>query len=176
VLASSLAQAEDAAHSLHGYLRKTEARSAAPGRAGRTHGLWMSLARRYKRTPAELPALLAGWKAELQALDAQSRPRRAWKRAEQNAQQAYLAEAKALGKARKQAAPALAKAVTQAMQGLGMQGGRFEVALQPLAQPSRAGLEDSRLPRGRPCRQHPARRSARWPRAASCRASRWPSP
>ena len=32
----------------------------------------MSLARRYKRTPAELPALLAGWQAELQALDAQS--------------------------------------------------------------------------------------------------------
>ena len=53
-----------------------------------------------------------------------------------------MKEAKALGKTRKQAAPQLSQAVTLAMQGLGMQGGRFEVALQPLAQPGRAGLED----------------------------------
>jgi DNA repair protein RecN (Recombination protein N) len=53
-----------------------------------------------------------------------------------------MKEARTLGKARKQAAPRLAQAVTQAMQGLGMQGGRFEVALEPLAEPGRAGLED----------------------------------
>jgi DNA repair ATPase RecN len=39
-----------------------------------------------------------------------------------------------VSKARAKAAPQLAKAVTQAMQGLGMQGGRFEVALQKSAE------------------------------------------
>jgi len=141
VLASSLAQAEDAAHSLHAYLRKTELDPQRLAELDERMGLWMSLARRYKRTPNDLPALLAGWQAELKALDAQS-DLEGLERTEQSAQQAYMKEAKALAKARKQAAPRLAEAVTQAMQGLGMQGGRFEVELQPLAQPGRAGLED----------------------------------
>jgi DNA repair protein RecN (Recombination protein N) len=141
VLASSVAQASDAAHSLHSYLRQADTDPERLAELDERMGLWMSLARRYKRTPAELPSLLAGWRAELQALDAQS-DLEALERAEQAAQQAYMKEAKTLGKSRKQAAPRLAQAVTQAMQGLGMQGGRFEVALEPLAEPGRAGLED----------------------------------
>lgn len=141
VLASSVAQASDAAHSLHGYLRQADTDPERLAELDERMGLWMSLARRYKRTPADLPSLLMGWQTELQALDAQS-DLEALERAEQTAQQAYMKEAKTLGKARKQAAPRLAQAVTQAMQGLGMQGGRFEVALEPLAEPGRAGLED----------------------------------
>lgn len=141
VLASSVAQASDAAHSLHGYLRQADTDPERLAELDERMGLWMSLARRYKRTPADLPSLLMGWQTELQALDAQS-DLEALERAEQTAQQAYTKEAKTLGKARKQAAPRLAQAVTQAMQGLGMQGGRFEVALEPLAEPGRAGLED----------------------------------
>ena len=141
MLASSVAQASDAAHSLHGYLRQADTDPERLAELDERMGLWMSLARRYKRTPAELPALLAGWQAELQALDAQS-DLEALERAERAAQQLYLKEARALGKARKQAAPRLAAAVTQAMQGLGMQGGRFEVALEALAEPARHGLED----------------------------------
>jgi DNA repair protein RecN (Recombination protein N) len=141
VLASSVAQAADAAHSLHGYLRQADADPEKLAELDERMGLWMSLARRYRRQPAELPALLSGWQGELQALDAQS-DLDALERAELAAQQAYMKEAKALGKARKQAAPRLGQAVTQAMQELGMKGGRFEVALQALAQPSRSGLED----------------------------------
>jgi DNA repair protein RecN (Recombination protein N) len=141
VLASSVAQASDAAHSLHSYLRQADTDPERLAELDERMGLWMSLARRYKRTPAELPSLLTGWQTELQALDAQS-DLEALERAEQTAKQAYMKEAKTLGKARKQAAPRLAQAVTQAMQGLGMQGGRFEVALEPLAEPGRAGLED----------------------------------
>ena len=141
VLASSVAQASDAAHSLHGYLRRSDADPQTLADLDERMGTWMSMARRYKRAPAELPALLAGWQSELKALDAQS-DLDALERAEQNAQQTYMKEAKALGKVRRQAAPRLSQAVTQAMQGLGMQGGRFEVALQPLAQPGRAGLEE----------------------------------
>ncbi|MGJ7508331.1 DNA repair protein RecN [Variovorax sp. GT1P44] len=141
VLASSVAQASDAAHSLHSYLRQADTDPEKLAELDERMGLWMSLARRYRRPPAELPALLSGWQAELQALDAQS-DLDALERAEQSTQQAYLKEAKALGKARKQAAPRLALAVTQAMQELGMKGGRFEVELQPLQQPGRSGLED----------------------------------
>jgi DNA repair protein RecN (Recombination protein N) len=99
------------------------------------------LARRYKRPPAELPALFAGWQTELHALDAQS-DLEALERTERTAHQAFLKEAGGLSKARGKAAPRLAQAVTLAMQGLGMQGGRFEVALQPLDNPGRAGLEE----------------------------------
>ena len=141
VLASSVAQASDAAHSLHGYLRHADADPRQLAELDERMGLWMSLARRYKRTPADLPGLLAGWKDELQTLDAQS-DLDALERAEQAAEQRYMKEARALGKVRKQAAPKLSQAVTLAMQGLGMQGGSFEVALQPLAQPGRAGLEE----------------------------------
>jgi len=141
VLASSVAQASDAAHSLHGYLRQADTDPERLAELDERMGMWMSLARRYRRPPAELPALFQGWQAELKALDAQA-DLDALERAEQAAQQAYLKEARALGKARKQAAPKLAAAVTQAMQDLGMKGGRFEIALQPLAQPSRSGLED----------------------------------
>ncbi|RZI77418.1 MAG: DNA repair protein RecN [Variovorax sp.] len=141
VLASSLAQASDAAHSLHGYLRRADTDPQRLAELDERMGLWMSLARRYKRGPAQLPGLLAGWQAELKALDAAS-DLEAMERAEHAAQQNYLKEAAVVGKSRKQAAPRLAKAVTLAMQGLGMQGGIFEVKLQALPQPGRAGLED----------------------------------
>lgn len=141
VLASSVAQASDAAHSLSSYLRHTDIDPHRLAELDARMGLWMSLARRYKRPPAELPELLAGWQSELRALDAQS-DLDALEVAEQAAHQIYRKEAEVLSKARKRAAPRLAQAVTKAMQGLGMQGGRFEVELQPLDTPGRAGLED----------------------------------
>ena len=141
VLASSVAQAADAAHSLHSYLRHTDTDPQRLAELDTRMGLWMSLARRYKRPPSELPALLSSWQAELKSLDAQ-RDLEALERGEQAAKQGYLREAKVLSKARHQAAPRLSESVTKAMQGLGMQGGRFEVELQPLDQPGRAGLEE----------------------------------
>ena len=52
-----------------------------------------------------------------------------------------MTEAKALSARRRKAAPKLAQSITQAMQGLGMAGGRFEVQLQALAEPAVFGLE-----------------------------------
>ena len=60
---------------------------------------------------------------------------------EQQAQTAFLQEAKRVSKARHKAAPQLAQAITHAMQGLGMQGGRLEVQLSPSAPPTATGLE-----------------------------------
>jgi DNA repair protein RecN (Recombination protein N) len=141
VLASSLAQAEDAAHTLHAYLRKTDLDPQRLAELDERMSLWMSLSRRYKRTPPELPGLLAAWKEELTKLDAAA-DLAALEAAEKKAADAYMAEARNLSKARAKAAPQLAKAVTHSMQGLGMQGGRFEVLVEKSPQPAQSGLED----------------------------------
>ncbi len=141
VLASALAQAEDAAHSLQTWLRRTEVDPERLAELDARMAAWLSLARRFRRTPPELPALLASWKDELARLDAAA-DLGSLEAAAQRAEAAYLAEARRVSQARAKAAPLLAKAVTQAMQGLGMQGGRFEVALDKAAQPATHGLED----------------------------------
>lgn len=141
VLSSTLAQVEDAIHSLRGYLRKTEPDPQRLGNLDERMGMWLSLARRYKRPPADLPTLLAGWKLELEKLDAATNMA-GLEAALAKAHDAYMREATLLSKARTKAAPQLAKAITQAMQGLGMQGGRFEVALEKSVQPQQSGLED----------------------------------
>ena len=133
VLASSVAQVEDVAHTLRGYARRTELDARMT--------LWVSLARRYKRAPDELPALLAGWREELAQLDAAT-DMQSLQTAERKAQTAFITEAKSISGQRAKAAPRLAKAITQAMQGLGMQGGQFVVALEALGQPQQSGLEE----------------------------------
>lgn len=141
VLASCLAQVEDTAHSLRAYLRRTELDPQRLGELDERMTQWLSLARRYKRAPAELPGLLVIWKQELEKLDAAADVA-GLEAAQATALDAYMQEARLLSKARTKAAPQLAKAITQAMQGLGMQGGQFEVALQKSAQPMQSGLED----------------------------------
>ncbi len=141
ILQSSLAQAEDAAHSLQAYLRKTDLDPDRLKELDQRMSQWLSLARRYKRPPQELAALLAGWKQELNALEAAS-DLEGLEAKEKSASLAYQAEAKKLSQLRKKAAPKLAQAVTSAMQNLGMQGGRFEVTLISLEQAAQHGLED----------------------------------
>jgi DNA repair protein RecN (Recombination protein N) len=140
VLASALAQAEDAARSLNAYARHAELDPESLAELDERLALWMGLARRYRRSPAELPALLAGWREELRRLDAAA-DLDALQKASEAAQSAYMEEAKGVAKARARAAPKLAKAITAAMQGLGMAGGQFEVKLEPLAEPAQQGLE-----------------------------------
>ncbi|MBA4176644.1 MAG: DNA repair protein RecN [Leptothrix sp. (in: Bacteria)] len=140
VLRSAQAQLEDAAHTLHVYLGH---RDPDPDRLveldGRI-GAWVSQARRYRRTPAELPALLAGWQAELKALDAAA-DLDALEAGVAGAEAAWRREAQRISALRRKAAPRLAGAVTTAMQQLGMAGGRFEVSLLPQDEPQAFGLE-----------------------------------
>ena len=141
VLASSIAQVEDTVHGLRGYLRRTELDPERLAELDERLGQWVSLARRYKRPSEELPDLLASWKVELTHLDAAA-DLDSLQTQERKTQAAYMTEAKIVSKARAKAAPLLAKAITQAMQGLGMQGGQFLVELEPSAQPMLSGLED----------------------------------
>ena len=140
VLASSLAQAGDVAHSLNAYLGRAELDPERLQTLDERMSLWMSLARRFKRTPQELPALYLEWKTRLTQLDAAT-DLAALEATETKAAAAYQAQARQVSQARTQAAPKLATAITQAMQGLGMQGGRFEVQLDKTEQPTASGLE-----------------------------------
>ncbi len=141
LLVSSLAQIDDVVRSLRAYLRNTELDPARLAQLDERMALWVSLSRRYKRAPADLPALLLGWKDELTRLDAAA-DLAAMEQSEKLTHNAYLAEAKVITKARTKAAPMLSKAITLAMQGLGMQGGKFEVALEALPQPQQHGMEE----------------------------------
>ncbi len=141
VLRAAQAQIEDAAHTLTAYLNRVEPDPERLAALDDRIGSWVSLARRYRRTPAELPALLAGWKAELKLLDAAA-DLEGLEREAAAAEKQFRQEAEKLSRLRKQAAPKLASAVTQAMQQLGMAGGRFEVAVLPLDEPQSHGLDN----------------------------------
>ena len=141
VLRTAQAQIEDAAHTLTSYLNRVEPDPERLALLDERIGSWVSLARRYRRTPAELPGLLAGWKAELKLLDAAA-DLEGLEREAAAAEKKFRAEAERVSRLRKQSAPKLGAAVTQAMQQLGMAGGRFEVAVLPLDEPQSHGLDN----------------------------------
>ena len=141
VLTSAQAQVEDVAHSLHTYLRKTDLDPAQLGKLDERMGMWLSLARRYKKTPHDLPLVLQTWRQELAQLDAAA-DLDALQKAVHAAQTACSLEAKVVSRQRQKAAQPLAQAVSSAMQQMGMQGGSFEVQLQALDVPTQYGLEE----------------------------------
>lgn len=99
-----------------------------------------SASRKYKVSPERLPELreqAAARLSELESsLDAQALARR-----EQDAQSAFTAAAKKLSAVRAKAARELARKVTAAMHTLAMQGGSFDVSLNPVDEGAAYGLE-----------------------------------
>lgn len=142
VLHGAQAQLQDAAHTLSSYLHHTEIEPQRLQILDERLSAWMGLARRYRRSPDELPALLAQWKTELHALDAASDVE-ALQRGAAQTLEAYQTEAKRVSAARRSGAPRLAAAVTLGMQQLGMGGGKFEVALLAQDTPQSFGLESA---------------------------------
>ncbi|MBK7260968.1 MAG: DNA repair protein RecN [Rubrivivax sp.] len=144
VMRAAQVQLQDAAHSLQAYLGHRDPDPQRLAQLDDRLAAWVSLARRYRRAPAELPALLAAWKEELKALDAAA-DLDALERAQRAAEQTWRDEARRISALRAKAAPRLSAAVTQVMQQLGMAGGRFEVALLPQDTPQSFGLESVEL-------------------------------
>ena len=99
-------------------------------------------ARRYRVRAEALPELLAETQSRLAAI-AESADAAALGRRAAVAEAAFRALADELSNKRKFAASELAHRVTAAMQELAMAGGRFEVALPPLATPASYGLEQT---------------------------------
>jgi DNA repair protein RecN (Recombination protein N) len=144
VLRSAAAQLEDAAHSLHAYLGRSEPDPERLAELDARMAAWVGLARRYRRSPAELPALAAGWREELAALDAAADLQGLQARAE-NAEATWRTLAQTASRQRQRATGPLGQAVTQAMQQLGMAGGQFQVALVAQDEPQAYGLESVEL-------------------------------
>lgn len=139
-LDNALALVEDASHDLQSHADGEAVDPAALQALDERLALWLSLSRRHRCPPAELPQRLRAWRAALQDLDA-SADLDALQAARDQAWQALQTEAQGLSRQRQQAARQLSQAITEAMQGLGMNGGRFEVALLPLEHPQAHGLE-----------------------------------
>jgi DNA repair protein RecN (Recombination protein N) len=139
-LQSAVAQLSDAAHALNSYLGHAELDPQRLTELDARLSAWMGLARRWRCAPDALPELRAQWRQEMHTLDAATDT--AALQAELDAAHAhFLVLAQQASAARTQAATTLGAAVTQAMQTLGMAGGRFEVLLLPQAQPQSWGLE-----------------------------------
>jgi DNA repair protein RecN (Recombination protein N) len=160
VLASSLAQAEDAAHSLHAYLRKTDLDPQRLEELDTRMSLWMSLARRYKRTPPELPGLLGSWKQELAK---KKRPMRTWPK---------RGGCQWPGPRPRRNLPTLSRTPCKAS---ACRAGALKWRYTSRISRPRAGWTKS-LSWWPPTRAVRRGRWARWRRAASCRASRSRSP
>jgi DNA repair protein RecN (Recombination protein N) len=144
VLLQAQAQLSDAAHSLGAALRHTELDPERLAELDERLGNWVSLARRFRRQPAELPALLQQWREQLRALQAAT-DLDALLGVAEAARQRWFALAHLASAQRSRSAPRLSASVTTAMQELGMAGGRFEVALLALDEPQAHGLEQIEL-------------------------------
>ena len=142
VLSTALAQTEDVVHSLRGYARHAELEPQRLAELDARMAQWIGLARRYKRAPADLPALLASWRQELQTLD-DAADQVQLEKNEAEARSSFLQEARRISGLRRQAAPLLAQAITEVMQQLGMKGGKFEVLLAGLDETAQHGLEQA---------------------------------
>lgn len=141
LLQTALAQIEDACHDLQHHAHHTELDPTALEALDQRLGTWLSLARRYRCSPEELPQRWEQWKQALAELD-RSADLEALHHAERTAHKALMEAARPVSEARLKAARQLSAAVTEAMQGLGMAGGRFEVRLQALDEPQAFGLEN----------------------------------
>ncbi len=125
---------------LAGRLESDPARLAeVEARLARAH----ELARKHHTEPEALPARLQRMQDELARLEGPENSLEALEAELLQATEAYDRLAADIGARRRAAAETLAAAITAAMQTLGMEGGRFEVALQPLAPGERRawGLE-----------------------------------
>ncbi len=126
-------QISEAVHTLNHYAQRLE---LDPARLSQTEARLNALhssARKFRVSPEALPAEHAARHARLAALDAATDAQRLHAD-ETGARAHYEKLAQQLSKARAQAAQTLSAAVTASMQDLSMAGGRFEVALVPLAQ------------------------------------------
>ncbi|CRI66694.1 putative DNA repair protein RecN [Thiocapsa sp. KS1] len=128
----------EAAASLRHYLDGLEvdpaALEAVETRIAQIH----DLARKFRVLPVELPDALTARQAELETLEQADLRLGDLRASRDTALRTFLDQARALGDARAEAAERLDRTVTEAMQQLGMAGGRFAVEIETLP-PERAG-------------------------------------
>jgi DNA repair protein RecN (Recombination protein N) len=98
------------------------------------------LARKYRVLPDQIPGTLEAVREELESLESDDTALDSLSRERDEAQNAYLAAAENLSRARSAAGEDLAAIVSKAMQELGMAGGRFSVQIARI-DPETAGAQ-----------------------------------
>ncbi len=135
-------QVDEAARALRHYRERLDLDPAELARVEARLSAIHDAARRLRVKPEALPGLLVDTDARLAAI-AESADTAALARRASEAEAAFRKLADTLSKQRKAAAQDLGKRVTAAMQELAMAGGRFEIALVPLAAPASHGHEQT---------------------------------
>jgi DNA repair protein RecN (Recombination protein N) len=132
--------ADEAARALRTYGERLELDPEELSRIEERIGAIHAVARKYRVAPTALPELTAETAARLAALATEGDPA-ALARAEKLALDAYRELARQLTAKRKLAAAELSHRATKAMSELAMGGGRFEIVLTPVPEPTGHGLE-----------------------------------
>jgi len=141
MLESAEVQAAEAARDLRDYASRVDLDPEALREVGLRIEALHAAGRKYRVKPAELPALEASLLLRFRELELAASPENL-QREVAAAQGRYEGTAKKLSARRKSASQALARDVTQAMQGLAMTGGRFSVSLKALSEPGSTGAEE----------------------------------
>jgi len=125
---SARISADEAISDLNSYLGKLDLEPERLAQAEQRLAAIFELARKFNTEPADLPALRDALSEKLQASQAAADTEALREKAEA-AEAAYMQLAGKLAQARRKTGKMLSRNVTEAMQTLAMQGGRFEVAL-----------------------------------------------
>lgn len=131
----------EAVGALRRYSDRIEADPEALDAAERRIAAVTQFARKYRIPVEEIPERQAAWSERLAEIE-QASDLAALEKAEEAAGARYRDAAGRLSALRRRCATEFSDAVTDAMQSLAMAGGRFEVALDPLAEGGAQGLEN----------------------------------
>lgn len=143
LLSEAAIQLDEAASQLHQYLDSLELDPArlewVEARIAQVH----DLARKHRVTPEELPQVFERLKTEFSDVEDYDLNLDRLKEGIAREHAEYLKLAREISRKRKETAKKLSQAVSARMQELGMPGGRFEIALDPLPEGEHAayGLE-----------------------------------
>lgn len=138
---SAEAELAEAVSALRRYADRVDLDPARLAEVERRLEAVMGCARKFRALPEELPELLSRWQQRLAELGEASDLAALQARVDA-ARQQYDKDAAKLSKARAKAAKALGDEVSQGMQELALGGGRFEIALVPVAGGNAHGLEN----------------------------------
>lgn len=140
MLESAQAELQEVVYSLRHYQQRLDADPQQMAQKEARIQYVMDLARKYRVAPERLGEVQQQVARRLAELGADA-DLEALQQLERDAHSRYLEAARALSRARRQAADKLSQQITAAMQTLAMQGGSFAVALLPLTEGNVHGLE-----------------------------------
>lgn len=141
LLGSANIQLEEAAGELRHYMERLEIDPQRFNDIEQRIATIHELSRKHQVLPTTLHTLLGQFQEELENLEQADDRLVALRKEIASAEQNYLKQAQSLSKQREKFADSLAKLVSADMETLGMNGGRFEIALTPNESYTSSGLE-----------------------------------